>query len=142
MAGYSGGRKAICPGLVSVETVKTMHGPQILELPKTSVGVIEGNPFHIEATEIALMAGVDFSVNIAIDNRRRLTGVFAGDLVKAHLAGAKFVERRVKESLPRPVVASGAGYPLDTTFYQATKGMFGCRGDCQTEGEYHSRGCM
>lgn len=119
MAGYSGGRKAICLGLVSVETVKTMRGPQILEHPKTSVGVIEGNPFHIEAAEIALMAGVDFSVNIAIDNRRRLTGVFAGDLVKAHLAGAKFVERRVKVSLPRPVdavVASGAGYPLDTTF--------------------------
>ena len=126
MAGYSGGRKSVCPGLVSVETIKTMHGPQILEHPKVSVGVMEDNPFHIEATEIALMAGVDFSVNVAIDNRRRLTGVFAGDLVKAHLAGAKFVERQVKATLPQPVdavVVSGAGYPLDTTFYQAIKGL-------------------
>lgn len=126
MAGYSGGRKAICPGLVSVETIKTMHGPQILEHPKASVGVMEANPFHIEATEIALMAGVDFSVNVAIDNGRRLTGVFAGDLVEAHLAGAKFVEKQVKATLPQPVdavVVSGAGYPLDTTFYQAIKGL-------------------
>lgn len=126
MAGYSGGRKSVCPGLVSVETIKTMHGPKILEHPKASVGVMADNPFHIEATEIALMAGVDFSVNVAIDSRRRLTGVFAGDLVKAHLAGAKFVEKQVKATLPRPVdavVVSGAGYPLDATFYQAIKGV-------------------
>ncbi|SVC77613.1 uncharacterized protein METZ01_LOCUS330467, partial [marine metagenome] len=64
MAGYSGGRKAICPGLASIETMKIMHGPQILEHPKASVGILEGNPFHAEATEIALMAGLDFSLNV------------------------------------------------------------------------------
>jgi len=128
MAGYSGGRKAICPGISSVETMKVMHGPNILEHPKTTTGVIEGNPFHEEATEIAKMAGVDFIVNVAIDRKRRLVGVFAGDLVMAHLAGIKFVEKNAKIVLPSPVdivLTTCAGYPLDATFYQAIKGLVG-----------------
>ena len=126
MAGYSGGRKAICPGLASIETMKIMHGPQILEHPKASVGILEGNPFHAEATEIALMAGADFSLNVTINDRRQLTGVFAGDMVNAHLAGAKFAEKQTTATLPEPadvVIVSCAGYPLDTTFYQAIKGV-------------------
>ena len=126
MAGYSGGRKAICPGLASIETMKIMHGPEILEHPKATVGILEGNPFHIEATEIALMAGADFSVNVTINERRQLTGVFAGDMINAHLAGAKFAEKQTKAILSEPVdavVVSCAGYPLDATFYQAIKGV-------------------
>ena len=126
MAGYSGGRKSICPGLASIETMKVLHGPQILEHPKASIGNLEGNPLHIEATEIALMAGVDFNVNVTIDDQRRLTGVFAGNIVESHLAGVRFVEEQVKVTLPKlvdAVLVSSAGYPLDTTFYQAVKGM-------------------
>jgi nickel-dependent lactate racemase len=126
MAGYSGGRKAICPGLASIETMKVMHGPELMEHPKSAVGILDGNPFHMEATEIALMAGVDFSLNVAIDKQRQITGVFAGDLVESHLTGAKFVEKNAKVTLPNPVdavVVSSAGYPLDTTFYQAIKGL-------------------
>jgi len=122
MAGYSGGRKAICPGLASIETMKIMHGPEILEHPKATVGILEGNPFHVEATKIALMAGVDFSLNVTINDRRQLTGVFAGDMVNAHLAGTKFVEKQTKVTLSEPVdavIVSSAGYPLDATFYQA-----------------------
>ena len=128
MAGYSGGRKAICPGICSIETMKVMHGPQILEHPKATTGVIDGNPFHEEATEIAQMAGVDFIVNVAIDNKRRLVGVFAGDLVDAHSAGIAFVERNAQVTLPAPVdivLTTSAGYPLDATFYQAIKGLVG-----------------
>lgn len=126
MAGYSGGRKAICPGLASVETMKVMHGPELMEHPKSAVGILEGNPFHREATEIALMAGVDFNLNVAIDKQRQITGVFAGDLVESHQVGAQFVEKHAKATLPAPVdavVVSSAGYPLDTTFYQAIKGL-------------------
>jgi len=126
MAGYSGGRKAICPGLASIETMKVMHGPELMEHPKSAVGILDGNPFHMEATEIALMAGVDFSLNVAIDKQRQITGVFAGDLVESHLTGAKFVEKNAKVTLSEPVdavVVSSAGYPLDTTFYQAIKGL-------------------
>lgn len=126
MAGYSGGRKAICPGLASVETMKIMHGPHLMEHPKSAVGILDGNPFHEEATEIALMAGVDFNLNVAIDKARRITGVFAGDMVTSHRVGAQFVENQAKATLPEPVdavVVSSAGHPLDTTFYQAIKGL-------------------
>ena len=126
MAGYSGGRKAICPGLASVETMKIMHGPHLMEHPKSAVGILEGNPFHEEATEIALMAGADFNLNVAIDKARQITGVFAGDMVASHLNGAKFVENQAKATLPEPVdavIVSSAGHPLDTTFYQAIKGL-------------------
>ena len=126
MAGYSGGRKAICPGIAAVETMKVMHGPELMEHPKSAVGILEGNPFHIEATEIALMAGVDFNLNVAIDKERRITGVFAGDMVESHRIGAEFVEQQAKVTLPAPadaVVVSSAGYPLDATFYQAVKGL-------------------
>ena len=126
MAGYSGGRKAICPGIASIETMKVMHGPELMEHPKSSVGILDGNPFHLEATEIALMAGADFNLNVAIDKERRITGIFAGDMVKSHRIGAAFVEEHAKVTLPNPadvVVVSSAGYPLDTTFYQAIKGL-------------------
>ena len=126
MAGYSGGRKAICPGIASVETMKVMHGPELMEHPKSAVGILDGNPFHTEATEIALMAGVDFNLNVAIDKQRRITGIFAGDMVESHLVGAAFVEKQAKVTLPAPadaVVVSSAGYPLDSTFYQAIKGL-------------------
>ena len=65
-------------------------------------------------------------MNVTIDDQRRLTGIFAGDIVESHLAGVRFVEKQVKVTLPEPVDAvlvSSAGYPLDTTFYQAVKGM-------------------
>ena len=72
------------------------------------------------------MAGVDFNLNVAIDKQRRITGVFGGDMVESHRVGAEFVEKQAKVTLPAPadaVVVSSAGYPLDTTFYQAIKGL-------------------
>ncbi len=126
MAGYSGGRKAICPGIASIETMKVMHGPELMEHPKSAVGILEGNPFHLEATEIALTAGVDFNLNVAIDKHRQITGVFAGDMVESHRLGAAFVEKHAKVTLPAAadaVIVSSAGYPLDATFYQAIKGL-------------------
>jgi len=128
MAGFSGGRKSICPGISSVETMKYAHGPMLLEDERAAPGILEGNPFHEEATEVAMMAGVDFILNVTIDEKRRITGVFAGDLVEAHLAGVRFCERAVKVVVDEPadiVVTSSAGYPLDTTFYQAIKGAVG-----------------
>lgn len=127
MAGYSGGRKAICPGLASIETMKVMHGPDLLEHPNAATGILDGNPFHEEATEIARLAGVDFIVNVAIDEERRLIGVFAGDLEKAHRAGCDFVAERANVPMEPAeiVVTTSAGYPLDQTFYQAIKGAVG-----------------
>ncbi len=129
MAGYSGGRKLICPGIAAFETVKLWHGPKFLEHPKADCGFLDGNPVHEENTRIAKMAGCDFIVNVTLDSKRRVTSVVAGDMEAAFLEGVAFVEGVVKASVREEVdvvVTSAAGYPLDTTFYQAIKGLTGC----------------
>ena len=128
MAGYSGGRKVICPGLAALETVKVWHSPQFLEHPKADCGFLEGNPVHEENTWIAQRAGCDFIVNAVMDDQRRPLKFVAGDMLQAFEQGVKFVAQVVRDTVPEPVdvvVTSSAGYPLDTTFYQAIKGMTG-----------------
>jgi nickel-dependent lactate racemase len=128
MAGYSGGRKVICPGIAGIETVKVWHGPKFLEHPKADCGIVEGNPVHEENTRIALMAGCDFIVNVCIDGKRRVTWLGAGDMIRAWERGVEFCREVVKAQVPQPVdvvVTSCAGYPLDTTWYQAVKGLTG-----------------
>jgi nickel-dependent lactate racemase len=128
MAGYSGGRKVICPGIAALETVKIWHGPKFLEHPKADCGFLEGNPVHEENTRIAKMAGCDFIANVCIDGRRRITWVGAGDMEEAWLEGVRFVANVVRVPVKEPldvVVTSCAGYPLDTTWYQAIKGLTG-----------------
>jgi nickel-dependent lactate racemase len=128
MAGYSGGRKVICPGIAGLETVKVWHGPRFLEHPRADCGIVEGNPVHEENTRIALMAGCDFIVNVCLDEERRVTWVGAGDMIRAWEEGVRFIEGIVKVPVPEPfdiVVTSCAGYPLDTTWYQAIKGLIG-----------------
>jgi nickel-dependent lactate racemase len=128
MAGYSGGRKVICPGIAALETVKVWHGPRFLEHPKADCGFLDGNPVHEENTCIAKMAGCDFILNVCLDGQRRITWVGAGDMEKAWLEGVRFVASVVRVPVPEPldvVVTSSAGYPLDTTYYQAIKGMTG-----------------
>ena len=126
MAGYSGGRKAICPGLMGVDTMRILHGPKLLSHANAAEGIIEGNPFHRQALEVARRAGVDFTLNVAMNERREVTGIFAGDLEKAHAEGVSFVQRQNGATLSEPVdmvVTSSAGLPLDLTFYQAVKGL-------------------
>ena len=126
MAGFSGGRKAVCPGLAGVATMRVMHGPDLLSHPRACEGVLKGNPFHEQASEIARMARVDFTVNAALSGAREMVGVFAGDLDLAHAEGCQFVASQCIATLPKAadiVVTTSAGYPLDLTFYQSVKAM-------------------
>ncbi|HEX3727924.1 MAG TPA: nickel-dependent lactate racemase [Pirellulales bacterium] len=128
MAGFSGGRKLICPGIAALETVKVWHGPDFLEHPRADCGILDGNPVHEENTWIGRHAGCDFIVNVVIDAERRLLKVVAGDMEEAFLEGVSFVRKVVVDRVSEPVdivVTSSAGYPLDTTFYQAVKGLTG-----------------
>jgi nickel-dependent lactate racemase len=128
MAGFSGGRKLICPGLAALETVKIWHGPAFLEHPNADCGILDGNPVHEENTWIGLHTGCDFIVNTVIDDKRRPLCFVAGDMIQAFHKGVDFVREIVTDTIPEPVdvvVTSSAGYPLDSTFYQAVKGMTG-----------------
>ncbi len=125
MAGYSGGRKAVCPGLAAVETIRVLHGPALLEA-EVGPGIVAGNALHEALLEIAERVGLDFLVNVALDRARRVAGVFCGDALRAHAEGMAFVEAESRVSLDAPadlVVTSAGGHPLDATFYQAIKGI-------------------
>jgi nickel-dependent lactate racemase len=128
MAGFSGGRKLICPGIAAIETIKVWHGPTFLEDPRADCGILEGNPVHEENTWIARHTGCDFIVNVVIDSQRRPLKIVAGDMEQAFLEGVEFCRQVVTDKVQEPVdivVTSCAGYPLDTTFYQAVKGLTG-----------------
>jgi nickel-dependent lactate racemase len=128
MAGFSGGRKLICPGIAALETVKVWHGPEFLEHPKADCGILQGNPVHEENTWIGRRAGCDFIVNVVIDAQRRPLCFVAGDMEQAFEQGVAFVRSVVTDAVSEPVdivVTCSAGYPLDTTFYQSVKGMVG-----------------
>lgn len=126
MAGFSGGRKAIMPGICAFETVRVLHGYEAMSNARAVEGVIEGNPVHEEILHVAKLARVDFMVNVTLNERRQITGVFAGGLEAAHDEGVAYMRTQCGDSVPEPVdcvVTSSAGYPLDLTFYQAVKGM-------------------
>ncbi len=126
MAGFSGGRKLICPGIAALETVKVWHSPDFLEHPRADSGILDGNPVHEENTWIARRAGCDFIVNVVIDAQRRPLKFVAGDMEQAFLEGCEFARGTAVDTVSEPVdivVTSCAGYPLDTTFYQSIKGM-------------------
>jgi nickel-dependent lactate racemase len=126
MLGFSGGRKLIAPGLAAQETIKVIHSPRFMREPLATEGSIRGNPLHAELLEIARMARHDFMLDVALTQERAISGVFAGDPVKAHQAGVEFVETTCLETLDEPadaVITSAAGWPLDLTFYQTIKGV-------------------
>jgi len=126
MAGYSGGRKGICPGLVDLETVQRFHGHRVMGDPAATEGRMQGNPCHEIGMLVAQQVGCDFLVNAAITHGRELAGVFAGDLVEAHEAGCEQVGAWTSAAVEQPfdlVVTSAGGYPLDESYYQTVKGM-------------------
>jgi lactate racemase len=126
MLGFSGGRKLIAPGLAAQETIKVIHSPRFMREPLATEGSIAANPLHAELLEIARIARHDFMLDVTLTQDRRISAIFAGDPVKAHAAGADFLERTSLETLPAPadaVITSAAGYPLDLTFYQTVKGI-------------------
>ncbi|NWF83988.1 MAG: nickel-dependent lactate racemase [Bryobacteraceae bacterium] len=126
MAGFSGGRKLIAPGLAYQETIKTLHSPRFMRDKRAVEGSIEENPLHQELLEIAGLAGHDFICDVVLAEGRRIAAVFAGDPREAHMAGIEFVRRETTQWIPEPVdavITTAAGYPLDLTFYQAVKGV-------------------
>jgi nickel-dependent lactate racemase len=125
-AGFSGGPKAVLPALAGQESVLSNHGRDMIAHPMATWGITAGNPIWEEMKEAALMTSPSFLVNVAINDVREITGVFAGDVVEAHAAGCAFAREHAMVGVDAPfdiVVASNSGYPLDQNLYQTVKGM-------------------
>ncbi|MHA1570793.1 MAG: nickel-dependent lactate racemase [Alphaproteobacteria bacterium] len=128
MAGYSGGRKVIAPGVAHAETITTFHSARFMEDPLAANCVLDGNPLHREQLAIIEMIGGAYAVNTVIDDERRLSFVNFGEIIESHLQAVDFVQGYAVVPVARrykTVVTSAAGYPLDKTYYQTVKGMVG-----------------
>jgi len=125
-AGFSGGPKAVLPGLAGERTILGNHGPQMIEHPQAIWGITRGNPIWEEMREMALRVNPAFLLNVTLNKAREITGVFAGDMDQAHAAGTAFVRQSAMTPVLAPfdiVITSNSGYPLDLNLYQAVKGM-------------------
>ena len=125
-AGYSGGRKAVLPGISSFETMKFMHSFKMIDHPNVANCVLQDNPFHEYGIRVTERTGADFILNVVINKKREIAGVFAGHFNEAHLAGCDLVREHSVIKLDRKmdtVITSGGGFPLDSTFYQISKAL-------------------
>ena len=128
MAGWSGGRKVIAPGIAHAETITTFHSYRYMEHPATANCSLEGNPLHQDQLEIVAMVGGALAVNVVIDEARRPSFVNFGEIVRSHLAAVDHVRQYAEVPSRRrfgTVITSCAGYPLDQNYYQTVKGMVG-----------------
>lgn len=126
MAGYSGGRKVIAPGVAHHETIRTFHSARFMEDPAATQCNLEHNPLHEEQLEIVKMLGDVYALNTIIDEDRRLVHATFGEVIASHLKAVEFVRGFTEIAVGRKfhtVVTSSAGYPLDQTYYQTVKGM-------------------
>jgi nickel-dependent lactate racemase len=126
MAGWSGGRKVIAPGVAHHETIRTFHSARFMGDPLAVQCNLVGNPLHEEQLEIVRRLGDCYALNTVIDEDRDLVHVTFGEIIASHLAAVDFVTASTRIGMDRryrTIVTSSAGHPLDKTYYQTVKGM-------------------
>jgi lactate racemase len=126
MAGFSGGYKGVFPAVADIGAILRYHDAEMIGHPKSTWGVMEGNPTQRRIRHDGALLPVDFCVNVTVNRTRAITGVFCGAVFAAHEAGCAFSRDTAMVEVERPypiVVTTNSGYPLDQNLYQAVKGM-------------------
>ena len=125
-AGFSGGRKSIAPGVFSVRSAYKNHSYKMLDHPCSVSGIIQGNIVHEDLVEQAIMAKLNFIVNVILNKDREITHIVTGDPLKAHKIGCEIESDIATVKAPHKVditITSNSGDPLDLDLYQTCKGM-------------------
>ncbi len=136
-AGYSGGGKAVLPAIAGAADIMSNHAARMIGHPKSTWCTTDGNPIFEQMRDVALTTDPSFILNVTLDERKRITGVFAGDMVAAHDAAIAQAASQAKRPLPHRfdlVVATNMGYPADLNFYQTVKAMSVAAQGCATGG--------
>jgi nickel-dependent lactate racemase len=123
-AGYTGGAKAILPGVCAPPSIH--HNHSLMVLPEATSGWAEGNPVREDIEEAGRLVGVDFILNVVLDRAFRIVEAVAGDPYLAHRQGCRYVDGLYKVPIPAPgdiVLVSTGGYPKDINLYQAHKAL-------------------
>ena len=131
MAGWSGGRKVVVPGVAGENTIRRLHSALFMEDRRATECNLEGNPLHEEQLAIVDRVGELYAINTVIDEQRALAYVNFGEIRASHGAAVDFVKEYAVVKVPRryhTVVTSAAGYPLDKTYYQTVKGVVAAGG--------------
>ena len=135
-AGFSGGRKAVLPGVVGRATTMFNHCAANIDHSHSRTGILTHNPIHADMCEGARIAGLEFILNVVLNDRKEVIGAFSGDLDPAHEAGIAFIKGlcRCKAVPADIVITTNGGYPLDQNIYQAVKGMSTAEATCKPGG--------
>ncbi|MDA3835480.1 MAG: nickel-dependent lactate racemase [Spirochaetales bacterium] len=129
-AGFSGGGKALMPGVALIDTIQHNHGAENIDHGEARWGITKGNPIWDDVMEAAGMVKNTFLLNVAMNKDKQITRVFAGDLCKAHAEGVAYVKEQSMAKVQQHfdiVLTSNSGYPLDLNLYQTVKGMSAAR---------------
>jgi nickel-dependent lactate racemase len=126
MAGFSGGFKGVFPAVADIGAIMRYHDAPTIGHPKSTWGVLDGNPTQARIRHDGSLLAVDFCINVTLNRDRRITRFFCGEVGAAHEAGCAFSRETAMVACQRPfpvVVTTNSGYPLDQNLYQAVKGM-------------------
>ncbi len=123
LAGYGGGAKIIVPGVSGRETINYNHS--LVSDPNATVGVTDGNPIREDMEEIAGRVGLDFSINLILDEKKNVVKAYCGEFVKAHRECVREYEKiyGVKFSEQADILVLGS-CPRDATFGHATFALY------------------
>ena len=126
MAGFSGGYKAIMPGIADIDAILRYHNAARIGHPRSTWGVLEHNPTQELIRHNGSLLPVDFCINVTLNRQREITRFFCGDVIAAHEQGAAFCKETTMIACDRPypiVITTNSGYPLDQNLYQTDKGL-------------------
>ena len=122
--GYSGGRKGILPGVAGRETIRANHA--MVRRPGVGIARLKDSPINLEMEEAATKTGVDFLINVVINDKKEIVSIVAGDLKDAFYTGVDACNKLYKvkiDKLADAVIVSAGGYPKDVNLYQTMKTM-------------------
>ena len=125
-AGFSGGGKAVMPGMAGMKTIMGNHSASMIGHPKSTWGITTGNPIWEEVNDVAHQVGKVFLVNVSLNKNKEITGIYCGDIDHAHRSGCLAVKQSAMQAVPNAfdiVITTNSGYPLDLNLYQSVKGM-------------------
>ena len=123
-AGYSGGAKALMPGVSTREAIQANHTKMVD--PRSCAGNLDDNPVRQDIEEAAAMVGCDFLLNVVLDEHKKIIKAVAGDLVQAHREGCRFLDKLYRVEVPKRadvIIVSQGGAPKDLNLYQTQKAL-------------------
>jgi nickel-dependent lactate racemase len=123
-AGYSGGAKAVMPGVSTRAAIQANHSAMVRD--EARAGALDDNPVRQDIDEVVKFVPIDFIVNVVLDENKNIIKAVAGHYLHAHREGCRFLDRLYKVTIPRKadiVITTPGGFPKDINLYQAQKAL-------------------